>query len=112
MILLSFTIVGLTYPLVAFVQDVSSASSEIFKIEPVRGADHCQINVHYEGTVLLKNFTLWMGNHSILIGDLGKGSVKNVTVDCSYMEEPNKLSFTIGGLYPVELEFKRSGESV
>lgn len=109
---MSFTIIGLIYPLVSFLQDVSSASSEIFKIEPVRGADYCQINVHYEGNIVLKNFTLWSGNHSILIGDLGKGSIKNITVDCNYMEEPNKFSFTIGGLYPVELEFKGSGDSV
>lgn len=87
-------------------------SEEIFKIEPVRNTEYCHVIVYYNGRIVLKNLTLWMHNYKILVGNLEKNAVKNVTIDCNYMEEPSKISFTIGGIYPVELEFKKTGGSV
>ncbi|WP_448579163.1 hypothetical protein [Thermosphaera sp.] len=105
-----FTLFALISPLAVFIMDVSSSNGEIIGIEPVRDNSYCGLKVSYEGNVKLVGFTLWMNQTKIDVGDLEQGSVKTVTVECDVLSEPSKISFTIAGLYPLEIRLNTTSE--
>ena len=73
-------------------------------MEPIRDGDYCGIKISYHGSVKLNGFTLRVDQSEIVIGDLEKGSVKTVILICDGIDEPDRISFTIAGLYPFEVK--------
>ncbi|ADG91319.1 hypothetical protein Tagg_1050 [Thermosphaera aggregans DSM 11486] len=99
-----FTLIVLLLPLAIFITEIFSSNGGIIGVEPIRDGDYCGIEISYQGSVRLNGFTLRVNQSEIVIGDLEKGSVKTVILSCDEIDEPDRFSFTIAGLYPFEIK--------
>ena len=103
-ILFMLAVTVLLMPLIIFSEETMS-NPELIRLYYTINGSNVTVTVAYNGTITLKNLVVTFGNQSIEFGHLTKGSVVTRTVLLNSTNiDVIDVSFSIMGLYPVEVE--------
>lgn len=101
-ILFIISLLVVMVPLLVFVEEASS-NPNLLSVSYRVDNESIILTVSYSGSIPLKDVKLILGNYSVDIGDLGKGSKASFRIPKNVSVDEFELDFNIFGLYPVRV---------